>query len=63
MVPSSGDLHVVRADFSDSAEDYHCTVRNTITGREERSPDFNLVITGKTKRKLYKNQMINHIYV
>ena len=47
MVPS-GDLHVLRANLpADAATPYACRVRNTLTGREENSPPYNLIIDGK----------------
>ena len=47
VVPSSGDLHIIRADFSDTVENYACRVRNTLNNREEISAAFNLVINGE----------------
>ena len=47
MVPLSGDLHIIRADFSDTVENYACRVRNTLNNREEISPPFNLLINGE----------------
>ena len=47
VVPS-GDLHVLRANLpADAATPYLCRVRNTLTGREESSPPYNLIIDGK----------------
>ena len=47
VVPS-GDLHVLRANLpADAATPYLCRVRNTLTGREENSPPYNLIIDGK----------------
>ena len=47
VVPS-GDLHVLRANLpADAATPYACRVRNTLTGREESSPPYNLIIDGK----------------
>ena len=47
VVPS-GDLHVLRANLpADAATPYACRVRNTLTGREENSPPYNLIIDGK----------------
>ena len=46
VVPLSGDLHIIRADFSDTVENYACRVRNTLNNREEISPPFNLIING-----------------
>ena len=53
MVPSSGDLHIIRADFSDTVENYACRVRNTLNNREEISPAFNLVINGEMGVSLF----------
>ena len=47
VVPLSGDLHIIRADFSDTVENYACRVRNTLNNREEISPPFNLLINGE----------------
>ena len=47
VVPS-GDLHILRANLpADAATPYACRVRNTLTGREETSPPFNLIVDGK----------------
>ena len=47
VVPS-GDLHVLRANLpADAATPYACRVRNTLTGREEISAPFNLIIDGE----------------
>ena len=46
MVPSGGDLHIVRADFADAVEPYSCRVRNTLSGKEELSAPYTLVING-----------------
>ena len=47
VVPS-GDLHVLRANLpADAATPYACRVRNTLTGGEEISAPFNLIIDGE----------------
>ena len=53
VVPS-GDLHVLRANLpADAATPYLCRVRNTLTGREENSPPYNLIIDGKCDISLF----------
>ena len=47
VIPSSGDLHIHRADFSDTLQPFSCRVRNAITGREEESQPYNLIISGR----------------
>ena len=46
VVPSGGDLHIIRADFADAVEPYSCRVRNTLSGKEETSAPYTLVING-----------------
>ena len=43
VVPS-GDLHVLRADVADGNAPYVCRVRNILTGLEESSPPFQLLV-------------------
>ena len=68
MVPS-GDLHVLRANLpADAATPYACRVRNTLTGREESSPPYNLIIDGKfeyylIEPKHFAFQSLIYIYV
>ncbi len=42
-----GDLHILRADASDSEVAYACLVRNTLTGVEEPSAPFHLQMDGE----------------
>ena len=60
MVPS-GDLHVLRANLpADAATPYACRVRNTLTGREESSPPYNLIIDGKFEYYLIETEQNCH---
>jgi len=47
VLPNSGDLHVHRVDFSDALMPFSCKVRDKLTGREEDSAAYNLVINGE----------------
>ncbi len=51
MVPSSGDLHIARADFSDALQPFSCTVRNKLNGREETSQPATIVINGEWEKE------------
>ena len=61
MVPSSGDLHIIRADFSDTVENYACRVRNTLNNREEISPAFNLVINGEKRVSFFGSWSMSYL--
>jgi hypothetical protein len=52
VVPS-GDLHILRTDPADGSAPYVCRVKNILTGLEETSPPFQLmVLDGKVLTQL-----------